>query len=234
MSTRSSPSLPSFARPRAVAAVLGLAALWCSLPAHAGGVLVAPCGDPVEFAADVSTVVHCSIGTTADNAIGGSSAVAGLDHFENHISPVHFYGDSDAFAGSATWVVTSSPSWSAGVTSVPTLLELDGAVKLQGPGSSLTITLTGLLGGPALVITKSFAWSGAPQEFLLAERLVGDQAVAGQAIETLTIAITGRARYDVDGSPVFAGAVPEPHTWAMLLSGLLLAGGAAWRRRGRP
>ncbi|UUX95078.1 PEP-CTERM sorting domain-containing protein [Aquabacterium sp. J223] len=210
-----------------------LAALSVASPSQAAGVLVAPCGTSV-FDGTFATVVHCSVGSTADNAIGGGSAVAGLDHFENHLSPIHFYGDTDAFDQTQTWTMTSSPTWSPGVTEVMTHLGLDGSVKLQGPGSSLTITLTGLLGGPALAIGPlTFAWTGVPTEHLLGLDVFGEQAVAASAVETLSIHIVGRARYDVDGSPVFIGAaIPEPQTWALLAAGLLVTGGLARRRRG--
>src|SRR4051812_10943326 len=98
---------------------LSLLAMMFVPAVYGTGVLVAPCGAPQTFIGNVSTTIHCSIGTAADNAIGGASAVAGLDNFENHLSPIHFYGDTDAFTGTGTWTVTSNPTWDAGVISVP-------------------------------------------------------------------------------------------------------------------
>jgi hypothetical protein len=193
----------------------------CAAPAHGAGIFVDPCGNNQNFAGGSSTVFQCIIGNTAaTNAIGGGTGAAGANFFVNHLSPIHFYGDTDAFAATATWTVTTNPNWGAGVVSVPTFLELDGAVKLQGPGSSLTITLTGLLGGPIQTITRTFNWTGAPTEDILAIQSFANQAPAGAAVETLTIGITGRARYDVDGSPNFVGAVPEPSTIALFGAGL--------------
>ncbi|MEP6961209.1 MAG: hypothetical protein ABI995_03980, partial [Acidobacteriota bacterium] len=120
---------------------------------HAAGIFVDTCGNSQTFVLANSSVFQCSIGNTnATNAIGGGTGVAGRNFFENHLSPIHFYGDTDAFAGNSTWTMTTNPTWDAGILLVPTFLELDGSVKLQGPGSSLTITLTGLLGGAAQVI----------------------------------------------------------------------------------
>jgi len=192
------------------------------------GIFVEPCGNNQNFVGATSSVFQCSIGnTTATNAIGGSAGAAGLDYFVNHLSPIHFYGDTDAFAGAATWTVTTNPSWGPNVVKVPTFLELDGSVKLQGPGSVLAITLTGLLGGAAQVIARTFSWSGAPSEDILAIQSFAEQLPAGAAVETLTITIVGRARYDVDGSPVFSGAAPEPSTLVTL--GGALAALLTWR-----
>ena len=186
--------------------------------AHGAGIFIDACGGVEAFTGGGSAVVHCSIGTTADNAIGGSTGIALSNFFENHLSPIHFYGDTDAFAGMGTWKVTTFPTWD--VATVGTYLELDGSVKLQGPGSKLVITLTGTLGGPAQVITRTFNWTGAPTEDILKIPSLITQATAGAAVETLTISITGRARYDVDGSPIFTGTAPEPSTWATLAAGL--------------
>jgi hypothetical protein len=207
-------------------ALLSTILIYALPEAHGAGVFVDACGAVQNFSGDLSTAAHCSIGTTADNAIGGASGVAGRNFFENHLSPIHFYGDDDAFAGVGVWTVTTNPTWSPGVILVDTFLRLDGSVKMQGPGSLLTITLTGTLGGPAQTITRSFAWTGAPTEDILNIADFAKQAPAGAAVETLTIAITGRARYDVDGSPTFLGA-PEPGTWALMgtgLAGLLALG----------
>ncbi len=201
--------------------------------AHGAGIFIDACGVNQNFAGGFAVVAHCSIGTAADNAIGGSAAVAGNNFFVNNLSPIHFYGDTDAFAGVATWTVTSNPVFDAGVTTVGTFLRLDGSVKMQGPGSSLVITLTGLLGGAAnpgdrISITRTFNWTGQPTEDILNIPLFVEQFKANQAIETLTIAINGRARYDVDGSPQFDGAVPEPTTWTSLVFGVATL--LAWRR----
>src|SRR5262249_23481941 len=58
----------------------------------------------------------------------------------------------------------------------------------------------------------------------------GMQNRAGVAEETLTISSVGRAVYRTN-SPTFAGAVPEPSTWALMLTGVGLLG-LALRRPG--
>jgi len=201
-----------------------------AVPAARGaGIFVDACGGTENFVGGASAVISCSIGTAAVNTIGGGTGVAQLNSFENHLSPIHFYGDTDAFVGTATWTMTTNPTWD--VPTAWTYLELDGSVKLQGPGSQLVITLSGVLGGPAQVITRTFNWTGVPTEDILAIPSWVEQATAATAVETLTISITGRARYDVDGSPVFQGAAPEPATWATLCIGLAAMLGIARRRR---
>lgn len=202
--------------------------------AYGAGIFIDACGVNQNFAGDLATVAHCSIGSQADNAIGGAGGLAGLNGFANNLSPIHFYGDHDAFNETATWTITTNPTWDANVTTVMTFLRLDGAVKLQGPGSSLTITLTGQLAGGAqanagLLITRTFAWTGQPTEDILNIPVFGEQFKAPDAIETLTISIIGRARYDVDGSPTFDGSVPEPSAWAT--AGFGLAALLVWARR---
>lgn len=187
---------------------------------RAAGLFTDPCGAVDNFVGGTSAISQCNVGGgAAQNTIGQGAGLAGLNNFENHLSPIHYYGTTDNFSpGPQTWTVTTYPTWDAATTN--TYLRLDGAITLQGPGSSATITLTGHLGGPDLQIGPlSFGplpldWTGGSVEYPLNLEKFGIQATANSAVETLTINIVGRARYDVDGSPEFAGgtSVPEPAT----------------------
>jgi hypothetical protein len=211
--------------------LLGWGVAICSLaagtlsqqPAIAAGIFTDPCGAVDNFAGGASAISQCNVGGGAvQNTIGQGLGLAGFNNFANHLSPIHYYGTSDAFApGAKSWSVTTNPTWDTATTN--TYLRLDGAITLQGPGSSATITLRGELGGEALVIGPlSFGplpldWTGGSVEYPLNIEKYGIQATTNTAVETLTINIVGRARYDVDGSPQFAGGtgVPEPSLLAL-------------------
>lgn len=201
--------------------------------AYGAGIFIPPCGPIQNFSGDIAVTSHCSLGSDADNAIGNAGGVAGNNFFVNNLSPIHFYGDTDNFDRTPSWTSVTSPTWDASVITVDTFIRLDGSVKLQGPGSQLTITLTGVLSGGAqnagLLITRSFSWTGQPTEHILNISEFGKQFKGNVATEVLTIHIIGRARYDVDGSPMFDGAVPEPSAWAT--AGLGLAALLALKRK---
>jgi hypothetical protein len=219
----------------ALAIVLALA---CPLTAWANGSFTSPCGTD-NFIGPDSATLSCNVGGGAtQNAISKGGGNAGLDNFINHISPVHYYGTSDAFApGPVTFVTTTNPSWDVAQTG--TYLRLDGIITLQGPSSSATISLRGHLGGPDLFIGPfTFGplpadWTGGSIEYPLYIEQYGTQATAGIAVETLTLNIVGRARYDVDGSPDFLGAngLPEPTTGTLLCLELFGLWTARQRRR---
>jgi hypothetical protein len=60
------------------------------------------------------------------------------------------------------------------------------------------------------------------------------------SISGLTFAVDNPGGHQIDGgaftvsSPIIAGAVPEPSTWAMLLLGFIGIGSMAYRRRSKP
>lgn len=206
-------------------------------PLYAAGVFTDPCGAVDNFAGGTSVISQCNIGGgAAQNSIGQGAGLAGLNNFENHLSPIHYYGTTDNFApGPQTWTVTTNPTWDTATTN--TYLRLDGAITLQGPGSSATITLSGHLGGPDLQIGPlSFGplpldWTGGSVEYPLNLEKYDIQTTANTAIETLTINIVGRARYDVDGSPEFAGGTSVPEPGACTLIALAAFGLMSRRRR---
>jgi hypothetical protein len=241
MATRIAGSRSQGARCTSAARFMGIAAVaFVLLPPYplaalADGTFSSPCGD-ANFVGPDSPTLSCNVGGgTTQNAIGKGSGVAGLDNFDNHLSPIHYYGTTDAFApGPRDFVVTTNPTWD--VLTTGTYLRLDGIVTLQGPSSSVEITLRGHLGGPDLVIAPpKFGplpadWTGGSVEFPLGFEKFGTQFTAN-AVETLTITIVGRARYDVDGSPEFLGAngIPEPATGGLFFVALI----GSWMRRQR-
>ena len=123
----------------------------CPPAALADGTFTSPCGVD-NFVGPDSATLSCNVGGgSTQNAIGKGSGVAGLDNFDNHLSPIHYYGTTDAFdPGPQTFVTTTTPTWD--VLTTGTYLRLDGFITLQGPGSSASISLRGHLGGPDLVI----------------------------------------------------------------------------------
>lgn len=205
---------------------------------RAAGIYTDPCGAVDVFAGGTSAISQCNVGGgAAQNTIGQGAGLAGLNNFDNHLSPIHYYGTTDSFSpGPQDWTVTTNPTWNTDTTN--TYLRLDGVITLQGPGSSAKITLRGHLGGDAgddLVIGPlefgplPLDWTGGSVEYPLNLEKYGIQKTSTTAVETLTINIVGRARYDVDGSPEFAGgaSAPEPATCTLLALSVL---GVALRR----
>lgn len=178
--------------------------------ASAAGIFTDSQGTIFTFLDPESPVFQYSLGSIPNSVRAGGQGGAAHNTFENHISPVHVVsGPGDSFEYTANCI--TSPTWD--VPQVNCFLRLDGAVKIQGPDGAVTLTLTGRLGdgAPLTVTYTSPAWTGEPQEYILGIATTGLRDTGSPAIETLTIQISGAARYDVDGSPVFLGsAIPEP------------------------
>jgi len=177
--------------------------------AIADGVFTDPCGVTVKYKGHSSGVLVCALGMNGRSTSGGTGD-AGLNFFENHISPVHLSGFVQG-EGPITAVYTdvTSSTWSTATTH--TLLELDGRVKVAAgdPNANITLTLTGLLGGPLQKLGPYTFGPGTSTDLHFASII--EQATAASATETLTIVINGNATYNVDGSPEFT-ASPEPLT----------------------
>ena len=174
-------------------------------------------------------MIFCVVpGGGESNSAG--TGIAGQNFFENHLSPVRDLGTIDGKTVTFFHEVTTSPTWDATVTEVPTHLGLDGEVKLFTTAAFVNFSMTGRLGGPALTINLTVGpFPNCPCSIFLNEDRFGKQAPETTAVETLTVEIFGRARYDAEGSPVFEGAVPEPGTWLTVGSGFLVMVGGCSR-----
>jgi hypothetical protein len=198
--------------------------------ALAAGTFIDPCANTSVFVGPTSTIFICLIGANGSSTSGGTG-VAGLDFFENHISPVHLSGfkQGDLFLGN-TYEQDTSPTWN--IAQTPTLLELDGSVKVAAndPNAYITLTLIGILGGcvngadPGCVGGNQqlgpFKF-GPGASTSLGIFSVVEQFTAPLAKELLIIDVSGNATYNVDGSPFFE-AVPEPSTVMLFGAGSLL------------
>jgi hypothetical protein len=152
-------------------------------------------------------------------------AVAGQNFFETHLVPIHDVGTIDGNTEIFTHTVQSSPVWDANVLKVPTHLGLDGEVKLMNDAAFVILDMTGTLGGPALNIFLKISapvGGGCPCSNIINSDVFGDQAPKNMSEQKLVVTIFGRARYDIDASPVFQGAVPEPSTWILSSLGVVL------------
>ena len=134
---------------RATTYVLGMLISLLALPsaALAAGTFIDACANKSVFVGPTSTLFVCAIGANG-SATSGGTGVAGLDFFENHISPLHLSGfkTGDLFLG-LPFEDDTSPTWNIPQTN--TLLELDGSVKVAAgdPNAYITLTLIGILGG---------------------------------------------------------------------------------------
>ena len=89
-----------------------------------------------------------------------------------------------------------------------------------------------LFGGGTATFTLG---DGTAQSFAF-DNLAGFQTFTLDAVGITSVTITGDAPFAIDNVVVDAapGAIPEPATWAMLIGGMGLAGGALRRRRAAP
>ena len=100
--------------------IVGLAAC-CS--AIGAGLYEDPCGDIHPFLGGSSAVIFCVVpGGGESNSAG--TGIAGQNFFENHLSPVRDLGTIDGKTVTFFHEVTTSPTWDATVTEVPTHLGL--------------------------------------------------------------------------------------------------------------
>lgn len=218
----------------------------------ADGTYFDPCGNGGAYIGPGSPIYACIVGTGQPNPTYTNSAglgEAGQNYFSNHISPVFIVGPTGNYpaknggvAGTATYFDETNPTWT--VPNTPTLLELDGTVVLH-TDATVSLLLTGILGGPA----QTIAWSASDDSmgdvtvtqslnggaatvyttrqmvFQLSIADYGSQAVAGLADETLGVTISGSgsgtAHYSASGSPLFVGGVPEPSSLMLMGSGLI-------------
>jgi hypothetical protein len=97
----------------------------------------------------------------------------------------------------------------------------DASNSLNGTGFAITGLDIGDFNSGGLTGPQSFAFNGFGSDLL--------NSPYGLA-ESLTLTLQPGASIFVQGVSMEASAVPEPKTWAMLLSGFALMGVMGWKR----
>lgn len=205
-----------------------------ALPAFGTGITFLSCdavpnGDNGAFLGPFAPVQVCAAGNMrTTQTVGGT---AGLDFFLNTIdinvdNTLAAVGENHTVVGRST----TNPTWD--VLNTLTFLRLDGTVRIQpqGPNDnpSVTITLTGMLGGPALQIGALVfdKTSGCPCTLFIP--IAGVQAIAAAAVETITVSTVGRGSYRASGTPTFSS--PEPAALSMVGLGFAFILACLWRK----
>jgi PEP-CTERM motif len=194
----------------------------------------------VAFSGNNASPGPCIIGFANSNPNGPPATAtptimntnAGLDFFNNGIGMV--YDTSSLDQGQATgytFSVVTNPTWDPNVNMVPTFLGLEGTVQIPDPTGTLSIVLTGLLGGLVQTITVNLNHGNCAQ-CTLAIPDYSMQLPAGVATETIALNSVGRVVYRT-GDPLFDGETPEPGTLGLFFAGLAAVAIQKTRRGGK-
>ena len=203
-------------------ALAALCLLLLPAAASADGVVVDSCGNSNMVGNPPANIMKTCVLAGGGTAQYTAQARSGLNTFHDIGSPITVTG----VAGQVNMfnlVIASFPHWDSRGP-VLTVLTLAGTATINQPGASINVVLTGMLGGPALVITQNFTANS-----VFSISVSGFQAIADAAVMRLEVTITGNATLNLPNSAEFQGEIPEPAT--LFLFGTGLAGVAMKMRK---
>lgn len=196
--------------------------------ASGAGVFTDACGTE-DFAGPASTIVTCIVnGNPLITSRAGGRGVAGLNFFENRISPVRFDQQDINALGTIvpSYITETNPTWKVPVT--PVELRLVGLISILEVNGSISLTLTGRMTGVDDLVLTTGLIDASNCDNVASNRctvnliLTGMQLTGSPAFAILDIVASGRVRYEVEGSPVYLGGVPESSTYWMAGTALAL------------
>ncbi len=181
----------------------------------------------------------------------GSYVAAGqtiVQDFDAALAPGYSFGTTNPFfigTGSANGLYAEPPGTPGNYIAVQSANGTDGSATLTSLGGGFT-NFSLFMGSPDTYNSISFTFLNGDVVTLNGTQIsnggtlfptTGDQSLAyrvnfnfgGDVAKSVTLQSIGQNAYESDGWAV--SAVPEPATWAMMITGFGLAGAAIRRRR---
>ncbi|MDO9430478.1 MAG: PEPxxWA-CTERM sorting domain-containing protein, partial [Phenylobacterium sp.] len=170
-----------------------------------------------------------------------------VQDFDAALAPGYIFGTTNPFfigTGSANGLYAEPPGTPGNYIAVQSANGTDGSATLTSLGGFTNFSL--FMGSPDTYNSITFTFFNAPSVTLSGTQIsnggtlfptTGDQSLAyrvnfyfgGDVAKSVTLQSIGQNAYESDGWAV--SAVPEPATWAMMITGFGLAGAAIRRRR---
>jgi len=183
----------------------------------------------------IANVGSASATTITFDGIAASGSFASYNNGPLTLSGATFTGDGSIFVIDPAYYGGSYPN--GGYLTIDYAGSTDTlTVSLPGGVNSVSFDFGGLFGGGPVVADVSLN-GGLATSITAPDSITGTNALdhfsfsSGSAISTVTLTLPDSPQYNAIDNFSFAGGVPEPSTWAMMVLGFLGIGFMAYRRK---